>query len=76
MGDEYPFGCALPEMDVEAFLNIRDWLEKALVAAGAKITDAGVGMGQADLGFQIDGMPYGVSIKPRPLPAPPHQGRE
>ena len=59
------FGETLDEMDIEAFFNIRDWVQKALEAKGAKITDAGIGMGAADLGFELNGAPFGLSIKPR-----------
>ena len=51
--------------DVEAFFNLRDWLQAVLEGAGCKITDAGIGMGKADLGFEISGQKYGVSIWPR-----------
>lgn len=61
------FGKTLDEMDVTAFMNVRTWVEEALEAKGAKITDAGIGMGQADLGVVIDGMPFGISIRPRPV---------
>jgi hypothetical protein len=59
------FGKTLDEMDVTAFMNVRDWVEDALKAKGGEITDAGIGMGQADLGVRIDGMPFGISIRPR-----------
>ena len=57
----------LEEMDLEAFLNIRDWLEKALVDNGAIITDGGMGMGKADVGILLEEMPFSISIKPRPI---------
>lgn len=65
--EDYPFGYAIPDMDLEAFLNIRNWLEKAAIDAGAEVTDHGIGMGQADIGVLIDGMPYGISIRPRAI---------
>ncbi len=61
------FGTNLGDMDGEAFMNARDWLEKALVAAGATVTDGGMGAGRADVGISLEGMPYGVSIQPRPV---------
>lgn len=58
------FGKTLNEMDVEAFFNMREWLEKAIQAKGAKVTGKGIGMGQADLDFELEGMKYTVSIRP------------
>ena len=52
------------EMDVKAYLNLRNWLEKAITAKGAKMFDASIGAGQADIGFELEGMNYRVSIKP------------
>lgn len=63
---EYPFGFALNEMDVEAFWNMRKWLEAAVTAAGAKITGAGLGCGQADVDIEMDGCRYNISMKPMP----------
>ena len=41
------FGQCLEEMDVEAFLNLREWLSKAVTGAGAKLDGgAGIGMGR------------------------------
>jgi hypothetical protein len=66
---DHPFGVSLPEMDVEAFLNMREWLEKALYAAGAKPGGgSGIGLGQADIDIELDGCRYNVSIKPLPRP--------
>lgn len=65
---EYPFGENVPEMDIEAFLNMRNWLEDAVTAKGARVTDAGIGMGAADLGIELDGWGYSLSIRPRPKP--------
>ena len=51
--------------DMESFFNLRDWLRAVLEGAGCRITDSGMGMGKADLGFEISGNNYGVSIWPR-----------
>lgn len=59
------FGKTLDEMDLEAFMNMRDWLEKAVTDAGATVTDAGVGGGKADIGISLEGHSYGLSIWPR-----------
>ena len=61
---QHPFGYSLDTMDVMAFYNMREWLRAAVEAAGAKCDGGGVGMGQADLDFVLDGMRYNVSIKP------------
>ena len=62
-----PFGCDIGDMDVEAFYNLREWLEKAITEAGAKVDGAGIGGGQADISFDLEGMRYSVSIKPLPI---------
>ena len=65
--NNFPFGEFVDEMDTEAFLNLRDWLEAALKAAGAKeSTGMGIGGGQADIDIELEGMRYNVSIKPLP----------
>lgn len=51
--------------DPETLFNSRDWLRKAIEAKGAKVTGGGVGMGQADLDFTLDGCPFNVSLRPR-----------
>lgn len=58
----------LSAMDVEAFLGMRDWLERALAAQGAKTAGAGIGCGQADLDIELDGHRYNVSIRPLDSP--------
>lgn len=59
------FGETLEEMDVEAFFNMREWLREAIEAKGAEITDQGIGMGKADIGFELDGAPFFLTIRPR-----------
>ena len=49
-----------------SLLSIRNWLEAALEAKGAKVEGAGVGFGQADLDFALEGRRYSVSIRPLP----------
>jgi hypothetical protein len=51
--------------DPIALLNSREWLQKSLEARGARITGGGVGGGQADLDFELDGCRFNVSIRPR-----------
>lgn len=51
--------------DVEAMLNIRDWLKTALEKARAKVVDSGLGFGAADIGIRLDGCDFSVSIAPR-----------
>jgi len=54
----------LEAMDVEAFFNIRGWLQRACEAQGAKMVGAGIGFGQTDLEVEIEGHLYNISIKP------------
>ena len=51
--------------DVEAFFNMRAWLEKACTAAGARRTGGGIGLGQADIDIELEGYHYNISIRPR-----------
>ena len=55
----------LRDLDIEAFLNMRDWFQDAITTKGGKIIDTGMGGGRADLGVEIDGYEYGVQIIPR-----------
>ncbi len=64
---DHPFGYSLEEMDVEAFFNMRNWLQKACEAQGGKMVGGGVGMGQADIDIELDGCRYNISIKPLPV---------
>jgi hypothetical protein len=50
--------------DVTAHFNARDWLQSAIEAKGAVVTGAGMGMGQADISFKLDGCNFSVSIRP------------
>lgn len=50
--------------DPETLLNSREWLQAALEAKGATITGGGIGCGQADLGIELEGCPFTVSIRP------------
>ena len=52
-------------MDVEAAFNMREWVQRALEAKGAKITGAGLGAGGCDLDFEVDGFKFNVWITPR-----------
>lgn len=61
---QFPFGEDLGSMDVEAFFNMRDWLQKAVEAKGAKVVGAGIGLGQADIDIDLEGCRYNISIKP------------
>lgn len=55
----------LDDMDLEAFMNLRDWVQKALEDAGGEIIDSGMGAGKADLGLQLEGYDYSISMRPR-----------
>ena len=64
--EEYTFGATVDEMDVEAFLNMRQWLQDAVEAKGAKFDGGGIGLGQADIDIELDGARYHISIRPLP----------
>ncbi len=70
VAEQYPFGYSLGQMDIDAFYNLREWLREAIVAKGAKPDGSGVGMGQADISFDLDGAKYEVVIRPLPIYAP------
>ena len=55
----------LSEMDIEAFLNLRDWLTSAVEARGATVTGGGVGCGQANIDIKLDGYRFDISIRPQ-----------
>lgn len=61
---EYPFGHTIAQMDMVAFENARDWLRKAVEAAGARCTGSGIGMGQADIDVVLDGGRFNITIRP------------
>jgi hypothetical protein len=50
--------------DPLTLMNSRDWLQKAIEAKGAKVTGAGIGGGQADMDFRLEGCEFNVSLKP------------
>ena len=50
--------------DTEAFFNMRDWLQKACEAKGARKTGGGIGCGQADIDIELEGHHYNISIRP------------
>lgn len=49
--------------DVESMWNMRQWLRAAIEAKGAKQTGAGMGMGEADIDFVLEGHKFNVVIK-------------
>lgn len=50
--------------DMEAALNMRDWLERACEAAGGKRVAGGIGFGQADIDIELEGCRFNISIRP------------
>lgn len=63
----FGFGTAeggLASMDVHAFLNMRDWLQAACEAKGARMTGGGIGCGEADIDIELEGHRYNISIRP------------
>ena len=51
--------------DIEAFFNMRGWLQTAVEAAGAKMIGGGIGCGQADIDIELEGCKFNISIRPR-----------
>lgn len=51
--------------DIEAAVNMRDWLQRACERHGAKVVGGGLGCGQADIEVMIDGCRFDVSIRPQ-----------
>lgn len=52
--------------DLGSLFEIRKYFEDLLNnQPNVEITDAGIGMGYADLGFELEGHPFSLSIKPR-----------
>jgi hypothetical protein len=51
--------------DGEQMLNMRDWLQRAVERAGARMTGGGCGMGEADIDVELDGHGFNIRIKPR-----------
>ena len=50
--------------DMEAAINMRDWLDRACEAQGAKRLGSGIGFGQADIDIELEGCRFSVSIRP------------
>ena len=59
-----PVALAADFGDPETLMNSRDWLRKAIEAQGAKVKGGGIGFGQADLDFTLDGCDFNVSLRP------------
>jgi hypothetical protein len=49
--------------EIEPAFNMRQWVEQALVAKGAKQTGAGIGFGEADIDIELEGCRYNIRIK-------------
>lgn len=69
--DEFTYTDEPPELtlhedfgDPEQLLNMRGWLEKAVVAKGAEFEGGGVGMGEADIDILLEGHRFNIRIKP------------
>jgi hypothetical protein len=50
--------------DPEQMLAMRDWLQRAVERAGAKMTGGGIGMGEADIDVELEGHGFNIAIKP------------
>ena len=53
-----------PSQDWEALLNMRNWLDSAITAKGAKVLGGGCGMGAADLDIELEGVQFHLDIRP------------
>jgi hypothetical protein len=68
-----PPDIASPEfskLGLDALFNIRQWVQSALEAKGAKCVGAGIGvggtMGIADVQIEVEGCQYNIGITPLP----------
>jgi hypothetical protein len=50
--------------DIGAAFNMRDWLQDACEAKGAKMIGGGFGMGAADIDVELEGCKFNITIKP------------
>lgn len=50
--------------DIEAAFNMRDWLQSACEAKGARMIGGGFGMGAADLDIELEGCRFSITIRP------------
>lgn len=50
--------------DPHQLLNMRNWIQKACEAQGAKMTGGGCGMGAADIDIELEGYGYNINIRP------------
>lgn len=62
----------LPDIEISGGIDTggvcfedRNFVENALVDAGAEITDGGFGCGGADLGYRKDGIQFSLTIRRR-----------
>ena len=65
-------GIDLGGFTIDEAYRVREWLETAVKDAGAKVTDAGFGVGAAHLGIELGGerpedidRAYSITIWPR-----------
>jgi len=64
-------GAPSPEfakLDLDALFNMRQWVQEALEAKGAKVVGAGIGcggsMGIADIQIELEGHQCNIEIRP------------
>ncbi len=59
------------KLDIQSLFNMRQWVQEAVEAKGAKVTGAGIGvsgsLGLADIDVEIEGFSFNLEIRPRPL---------
>jgi hypothetical protein len=61
------FAEKLYEMDTKELFDMREWFREVIEAKGAKITDQGIGISEADIGFELHGAPFLLTIQPRKI---------
>jgi hypothetical protein len=56
------------QLDINALFNMRQWVQEALVAKGAKVVGAGIGcggsLGIADIQIELEGHQCNIEIRP------------
>lgn len=51
-------------MNARDLLELRDWLQNAVEAQGARMTGGGVGLGAADIEIKLGDRRYEITIRP------------
>lgn len=62
VGGDRPLGFDSAD-EIKPAMNMRDWVEHAVEAQGAKMVGGGIGLGQADIDIELEGHRYNISIR-------------